>query len=197
MTVLPQKLAGDVAPLTPESDLRATVVDLLEVLLNKGAILNVDMLIGIGSIPLIGVSLRAAIAGIETMLEYGMMRDWDERTRQWVETSLTRDVPLERDERVQCRMLGAYRTAAAEWPAGVIFVTNRRILVLRRYPRDLLLARALDDLQRVVRAEPSPDDPGGSRLRLVLADGASETVAAERVDRLEHVIRANLRSRND
>ena len=195
MTVLPQKLAGDVAPLTPESDLHATVVDLLEVLLNKGAVLNVDMLIGIGGIPLIGVSLRAAIAGIETMLEYGMMRDWDERTRRWVETSLTRDVPLERDERVVCRMLGAYRAAAANWRPGAIFVTNRRILVLRRYPREQLLARALDDLRRVVRIEPRPDEPSGSQLRLVFADGASETVTAERVDRLEHVIRANLRSR--
>lgn len=196
MTIPRQELAADVAPLTPESDLRATVVDLLEVLLNKGAILNVDMLIGIGSIPLIGVSLRAAIAGIETMLEYGMMRDWDERTRKWVETSLTRDVPLEPDERVVCRMLGAYLAAAANWRAGAIFVTNRRILVMRRYPRELLLARPLDDLRRVVRTEPPPNDPGRSRLRLVFADGASETLTAERVDRLEHVIRANPGSRN-
>lgn len=197
MTLPRQKLTADVAPLTPESDPRATVVDLLEVLLNKGAILNVDMLIGIGNIPLIGVSVRAAIAGIETMLEYGMMRGWDARTRQWVETSLTRDVPFERDERVLFRMLGAYRAAAASWRPGAIYVTNRRILVVRRYPGELLLARALDDLRRVVRTEPRPDDPGGSRLRLVFADGASETVTAERVDRLEQVIRANLRSRND
>ena len=48
MNIPQQALPADVAPLTPESDLRATVVDLLEVLLNKGAVLNVDMLIGIG-----------------------------------------------------------------------------------------------------------------------------------------------------
>ncbi|MGE3341833.1 MAG: gas vesicle protein [Vicinamibacterales bacterium] len=196
MSITEPRLA-EPAPLTPDGDLRATVVDLLEVLLNKGAVLNIDMLIGIGSIPLIGVSLRAAIAGIETMLDYGMMRHWDEGTRRWVEASLTRDVPLEPEERVRCRMLGTCRAANGEWRPGVIFVTNARVLVLRRYPREVLFARALDDLWRVVRIEPGEGAAGEPRLRLHFSEGVSETITAERLDQLEQTIRANHRSRND
>lgn len=60
---------------------KATLVDLLNVVLNKGLIINADIIVCVADIPLLAVSLRAAIAGIETMLEYGMMQDWDEAVR--------------------------------------------------------------------------------------------------------------------
>ena len=47
---------------------QATIDDLLERLLDKGVILNLDMVIGVAGIPLIGINLRAAIASIETMI---------------------------------------------------------------------------------------------------------------------------------
>ncbi|MDW7731388.1 MAG: gas vesicle protein [Methanolobus sp.] len=59
-----------------------TLVELLDRLLNKGLILNADVIISVAGVPLIGISLRAAIAGIETMLEYGMMTAWDEKLRE-------------------------------------------------------------------------------------------------------------------
>jgi len=47
-----------------------------------GGILYADIIIIIiADIPLIGINLRAAIAGIKTMLDYGMMEAWDERIR--------------------------------------------------------------------------------------------------------------------
>ncbi|MEI6509887.1 MAG: gas vesicle protein, partial [bacterium] len=49
----------------------ATINDLLERLLDKGVVLSLDLVIGVAGIPLIGVNLRAAIASLETMLEYG------------------------------------------------------------------------------------------------------------------------------
>ncbi len=60
---------------------KSSVVDLLDRILDKGAIINADILIHVAGIPLLAVSLRAAIAGIETMLKYGMMNDWDEACR--------------------------------------------------------------------------------------------------------------------
>ena len=65
----------------PTRDLHATLTDLLDRVLDKGVIVNADVIITVSGIPLIAVNLRAAIAGMETMLEYGLMTDWDEMTR--------------------------------------------------------------------------------------------------------------------
>ena len=65
----------------PTREKNATLVDVLDRALNKGLLINADLIISVADIPLIGVNLRAAIAGMETMLEYGMMRDWDEALR--------------------------------------------------------------------------------------------------------------------
>lgn len=62
---------------------KSSIVDLLDRILDKGVIINADILIHVAGIPLIAVSLRAAIAGIETMLEYGMMEAWDESIRNY------------------------------------------------------------------------------------------------------------------
>lgn len=60
---------------------QATLVDLLDRVLDKGLIIHADIIISVAGVPLIGVNLRAALAGIETMIEYGMMQEWDERIR--------------------------------------------------------------------------------------------------------------------
>lgn len=67
----------------PTRNSHATLVDLLDRVLDKGLVINADIIISLAGVPLIGVNLRAAIAGMETMLEYGMMKDWDESTRSW------------------------------------------------------------------------------------------------------------------
>lgn len=50
---------------------------LLNRALNKGAILNADLLITVNDIPLVAVRLQAAIANVETMIEYGIMTEWE------------------------------------------------------------------------------------------------------------------------
>lgn len=72
---------------TPESSVSA----LVDTLLTKGVYLDVDAIVTVAEIPLIGVSLRAALAGMETLLEYGMMRDWDEATRAGAARSVAAD----------------------------------------------------------------------------------------------------------
>ncbi|WP_224270094.1 gas vesicle protein GvpM [Haloprofundus salinisoli] len=58
------------------------VVDLLDVLLTEGVMIQADLIVTVADIPLLGVQLRAALAGMETMLEYGLLSDWDEKTRE-------------------------------------------------------------------------------------------------------------------
>jgi hypothetical protein len=54
------------------------LVDLLDRALQKGLFISADVIITVADVPLIGLNLRLALANIETMLSYGMMRDWDE-----------------------------------------------------------------------------------------------------------------------
>lgn len=61
----------------PTADDEDVIVDLLDVLLEKGVVLEADVVIGIADIPLVGIKLRAAIAGLTTMREYGMFEAWD------------------------------------------------------------------------------------------------------------------------
>jgi len=67
----------------PTRNSHATLVDLLDRVLDKGLVINADIIICLAGIPLIGVNLRAALAGMETMVRYGVMTEWDERSRAW------------------------------------------------------------------------------------------------------------------
>lgn len=60
---------------------QSSLVDLLDRVLERGLIINADLVICLAGVPLIGISLRAALAGMETMLEHGLMTEWDERIR--------------------------------------------------------------------------------------------------------------------
>lgn len=59
----------------------ATLVDLLDRVLDKGLVLDADVIIHVAGIPLLGIKLRAALAGMETMLKYGIWEDWDRAQR--------------------------------------------------------------------------------------------------------------------
>ena len=65
----------------PTRNSHATLVDLLDRVLDKGLVINANIIISLAGVPLIGVNLRAALAGMETMLEYGLMKEWDARIR--------------------------------------------------------------------------------------------------------------------
>lgn len=57
------------------------LVELLDVLLDEGVVVQADVVITVADIPLVGISLRAAIAGMARMSEYGMLCEWDTATR--------------------------------------------------------------------------------------------------------------------
>ena len=60
------------------------MLDLLDRVLDKGLVLNADIIVSVAGVPLIGVNLRAALAGMETMLKHGVMQaGGDEKSRAW------------------------------------------------------------------------------------------------------------------
>ncbi len=52
------------------------IVELIDRTLNKGVLLNADVVITVAEVPLLAANLRLALASVETMLKYGMMNDW-------------------------------------------------------------------------------------------------------------------------
>ena len=61
------------------------IVDVLDVLLREGAMIQADVLVTVADIPLIGINLNAAIAGMSTMTEYGFFQNWDVEKRRMSE----------------------------------------------------------------------------------------------------------------
>lgn len=62
----------------------------------KGVVLHANIIIFVANIPLIGVNLIAAVAGIKTMLYYGMMETWDAKIRSYtLEKEGQKDLELE------------------------------------------------------------------------------------------------------
>ena len=59
----------------------AGLVDLLDRVLDRGLVLHADIMITLAGIPLVGLTLRAQLAGIETMIADPQMREWDKRIR--------------------------------------------------------------------------------------------------------------------
>ena len=60
------------------------VVDLLDVILRDGVVVEADVVISVADVALVGISLRAAIAGMTTMAEYGVFEE--ERAQRGVLT---------------------------------------------------------------------------------------------------------------
>lgn len=53
-------------------------MDVLDRALDKGLIVNADVMISLAGVPLIGLKLSLALAAIDTMIEYGVWNDWPE-----------------------------------------------------------------------------------------------------------------------
>lgn len=51
---------------------QADLADVLELILDKGIVINADIAITVGETEMIGIELRAAIASFETAAEYGL-----------------------------------------------------------------------------------------------------------------------------
>lgn len=58
------------------------IVDLIDVVLRDGAIVRADVIITVADVPLVGLKLSAALAGMDTMTEYGLFEAWDTRQRR-------------------------------------------------------------------------------------------------------------------
>lgn len=137
----------------PQRESAAALGDLLERVLDKGVVLQADLVIGVAGIPLIGISLRAAIAAIETMLEYGMLKDMDLRSRAAV--PVPRLPVLRAGERVLLEMYGSYHQARGiwrDWCPGRIVLTDQRLVLARSAPDEIVFSTPVSAVAGIGRA---------------------------------------------
>ena len=175
------------------------LVDLLDRILDKGIILHADIIISVSGIPLIGINLKAAIAGMKTMLDYGMMEAWDETLRrQACEIEEDELVPLINDEKLILKTFGEVRsnlgTAYSDvWQSGYIYLTNKRLFLFRRKPPTILFETTLDQINRITLRR--MDHIGGIRevLSIHLVNGIIRYLHSTRITNLKDEIERNQR----
>ena len=181
----------------PVRERQATVNDLLDRLLDKGVVVSLDLVIGVGGIPLIGVSLRAAVAAIETMIEYGFMKAWDENTRQYAERELQRKkLAFAPGESTLLEMFGSHWYSDGiyrAWRPGRIYLTNRRLILYRKMPAEVLFETLLGNIRGLTVAESVHfNTRRAPLLHLALESGEEASLYTEDVAALEAALRDRL-----
>jgi gas vesicle structural protein len=58
--------------LQPRRDDRASLTHVIETLLDKGIVLNADIMVSVAGVELLGIRIRAALASFETAAKYGL-----------------------------------------------------------------------------------------------------------------------------
>jgi len=163
--------------MNPERE--SCLVEVLDRLLNKGAVLNADLIISVAGIPLIGVTLKAMIAGMETMLEYGIMEDWDKSSRELYARAETH-LPLFPGEQILYKAFGYLREDEGLikcWVPGIWNITSQRIILWIKTPGKVLFETPLQNL-RVLRVSASHEVR--RELELIYPEGRTRISLSER-----------------
>ena len=58
--------------LEPTRDTGATLVDLIDRILDKGLVINADIAVSVAGVELLGIKIRATLASFETAAKYGL-----------------------------------------------------------------------------------------------------------------------------
>jgi hypothetical protein len=83
----------DLLPRPLDRDSEGALSRLLDVLLDRGVHLDLDLVITVAEVPLIAVNLRATVAGVQTMLDWGVPGVWDELAPRPAPAPRPRPVP--------------------------------------------------------------------------------------------------------
>lgn len=103
---------------------------------------------------MIGLNLRAALASMETMLEYGVMEVWDRNSREQYARQEMK-LKLAPGEEILFKAFGYLwqdEGVISHWVPGIWNITSRRIFLWLRSPGKILFEAPLENL-RVTRLQ--------------------------------------------
>ncbi|MBC8343394.1 MAG: gas vesicle protein [Bacteroidetes bacterium] len=177
----------------PIRERHATLVDLLDRVLDKGVVLHADVIVSVAGIPLIGVTLRAALAGMETMLKYGLMEGWDESVRAWEyeqRNSLKKN--LLEGQHVILDTIGAqfYEEGIyTAWRYGHFYLMDHALILYHKTYDEILLKIHLDHIKSMkVRTEATPSRDKCEILYILLDNGIVHRLRSPEISVLKNEI---------
>jgi len=181
----------------PTKDVECTLVDVLDRILDKGVILNADVIISVAGIPLIGVNLRAALAGIETMLDYGMMEAWDESIREYYAEEIAEKAkpPLFEDEKIILHTPGSYYYNSgiySAWQHGYIYLTNKRIFLFRKEPAQVLFETEIEKIKGLMIKETKHLGKERKNIYLLLEGNKNAMLHTEKLEELKNMVESRI-----
>ncbi|WP_274542963.1 gas vesicle protein [Rothia uropygialis] len=91
----------------PQRDREGTLLQVVETLLDKGLVLNADIMVSVAGVELLGIRIRAALASFETAARYGLdfPAGTDRETVAWKEAIEQKDTCPQCGKRAELRQL--------------------------------------------------------------------------------------------
>lgn len=160
--------------------------------------INADIIISVAGIPLIGVNLRAALAGMETMLKYGVMQAWDEKSRAWEREHRKKAIPsLIEGEEIALKMYGSHYYSKGiynAWRPGYFYLTNKRLILYRQDFDEITFQIPLEEIRALVMREEAHFVKGKKKQVLYLIDKQDQVhrLSAVETNQLKNAIEQNL-----
>ncbi len=155
----------------PVRDMDYKLVDVLNAILDTGVLINADVIITVSGVPLLGINLRAALGGMATMLDYGLMEAWDDSIRKhYTEEVADRKLPLANNEKIILSTFGSHyynQGISRIWRHGIIHLTNKRLMLSRTNTREILFETPIEKIRALMHEEdPLKKDGGKVCMRL-------------------------------
>jgi len=90
-----------------ERDTPATLVDVIDRILDKGLVINADIAVSVAGVELLGIKIRAAVASFETAAKYGLEFPSGTKmeTPAWQEAMVGKETCLQCGKRVSIEEL--------------------------------------------------------------------------------------------
>jgi hypothetical protein len=185
----------------PSRDTRSTLVDLLDRILDKGLVINADLIISVAGIPLLGVNLKAALAGMETMLKYGVMQDWDQKTRAWESEHRKKTLSfLVENESVELKIYGSYdynKGIYQAWKPGYLYLTNKKLVHYRQDFEEVTFQISLEEINAwtVNEEELFDSDKKKHIMSLLDKEGQVHRISTVYMDQLEEALNQKMKEK--
>lgn len=115
-------MAVEVSGLQPtRSDNGGSLVDVIEVVLDKGLVINADIAVSVAGVELLGIKIRAALASFETAARYGLdfPSGTDIETDAWQEARVEKETCPQCGKKVQKEVLLAEKCPWCGWVSAI------------------------------------------------------------------------------
>ena len=162
--------------------------------LDKGIVIHADMIISVAGIPLIGVNLKAALAGMETMLKYGMMEEWDKSIRSRVMKNEKKNLDFIQEEILFKEKASYYchEGIVQTWRFGDMYLTARQLVMYHPVFEDIMFELELEKIKDIEVIEKHNDEFENQKQVYILThDNEMERFKTKNIEVFEKILKDN------